>query len=134
MASGMFGSRKREGRRRGFLLIELLAATVILSTALLVLSRAFSNSARLLQRASSQLRAATLLEEKLSEYEMKQTLSAGSEEGTFPLSGSYRWSAEIRKRPEPSLYQVAVTVSWQEVRRPQSVTVTALLEKSSETP
>ena len=130
----MFGFKKRRAKVRGFLLIELLAATIILSTALVVISRTFSNSAALLNHAASLLRAEMLLEEKMADFEQEQTLSAGSQEGTFSLPDSFHWSSQIEKRTEPSLYQVALTVSWKEGLRPQSLMVTTLLEKPPETP
>ena len=117
----------------GFLLIELLAASLILSIALVVLSRSFSSSASLLQHTSFLLRAETLLEEKMMEFEQAKTLSAGSREGTFPIPGSFHWSTEIEKETESFLYEVAVTISWKEGWRPQSLTVTTLLAKPSET-
>lgn len=126
--------RKKRASAKGFLLIELLAATVILSTALVVLSRAFSSSSGLLQHASSLLRAGMLLEEKMGEFEQTETLPLGSQEGDFPEAGIFQWSAEIEKRAEPLLYQVALTVSWKEGLRPHSLTVTTLLEKPAETP
>ena len=116
------------------MLIELLAATIILSTALVVISRILSSSAALLNHASSLLRAEMLLEEKMVEFEQEEKLSAGSEEGTFSFPGSFRWSAQIEKMPDSFLYQLALTVSWKEGLRPRSLTVTTLLEKSSETP
>ena len=130
----MSGFKRRKASSRGFLLIELLAATIILSTALVVISRIFSSSAALLNHASSLLRAEMLLEEKMSELEWEKTLSVGSQEGTFSLPGSFHWSAQFEKRTEPSLYQVALTVFWKEGLRPQSLTVTTLLEKPPETP
>ena len=130
----MSGSRKRKGNPRGFLLIELLAAALILSTALVILSRSFSSSAGLLQHASSLLRAEMLLEERLLELEEADTLAVGSEEGTSSGSGTFHWLAEIEKKSEPSLYQIALTVSWREGRRPESLTVTTLVEKKPPTP
>jgi type II secretory pathway pseudopilin PulG len=129
----MCASKKKKGNA-GFLLIELLAAAVILSTALVVISRTFSNSALLLRRTSSQLRAAMLLEEKMAEFEQTAVLTTGSHEGTFSHSAPFRWSAEVEKRTEPLLVQVALTDSWQEGARPQSLTVTTLLEKLPQTP
>ena len=129
----MFGFKKRRANVRGFLLIELLAATIILSTALVAISRAFSNNARLLRHASALLNAEMLLEEKMAEFEQEKGLPIGKQEGTFPASGSFRWSADIQKRAELLLYDVAVTVSWREGLRPQSLMVTTLLEKQTET-
>ena len=125
---------KRRADRAGFLLIELLAASLILSTALVVLSRSFSNSAALLQHASYLLRAETLLEEKLGALEQDSSLQTGSEEGAFPGFSSFHWSSEIQQEASSSLYQVTLTVSWKEGRRPHLLTVATLFEKLSETP
>ena len=130
----MSGFKRRKADSGGFLLIELLAATVILSTALVVISRTFSSSAGLLNHASSLLRAGMLLEGKMLEFEQEEKLSVGSQEGTFSLPGSFHWSAQIEKKTEPFLYQLALTISWKEGLRPQSLTVMTLLEKPSETP
>ena len=130
----MSGSKKRRDNRTGFLLIELLAAALILSTALIVLSRSFSNSAGLLRHASFLLRAESLLEQELLEFEEAPSLEEGPHEGTLPGPEPFHWTAEIQKKSEPSLYQIALTVSWKEGRRSDSLTVTTLLEKQPQTP
>lgn len=125
--------RKRRDRGSGFLLIELLAATVLLSTALVAISRAFSNSAALLNHAAFMLRGGMLLEGKMAELEAGGELPVGKTEGGFPEGGPFQWSVAVEQRPEPSLYEVMVRVSWKEGRRPHSLTVTTLLEKPTET-
>ena len=117
----------------GFLLIELLAASLILSIALVVLSLSFSSSASLLQHTSFLLRAETLLGEKLAILEQIPSLQTGPDEGTFPGFDAFHWSSEIQQKVPSSVYEVSLTVSWKEGRRPNFLTVTTLFEKPSET-
>ena len=74
-----------------------------------------------------------LLEEKMAELEQGGELSVGTQQGSASPPAPFQWSTLIEKRPEPYLYEVALTVSWKEGLRPQSLTVTTLLEKQTET-
>ena len=130
----MSGFKKRRGNRRGFLLIELLASVLLLSTALVALSRSFSKSAAISGYTASLLQAEMRLEEKMAEFEADATLSPGTPSGSFGEPGGFDWAATVVKRPEPTLYDVTLTVSWQEGSQPRSVTVRTFVEKSPETP
>ena len=93
----------------GFSLVEVLAAMVIMSVALVALLASQAQSVGLVDRAKKYDRATTLASAKLSELTMiasSQGTSAMKEEerGEFDqeLHPGFRWRYEIRKVPAPN--------------------------------
>lgn len=106
---------------RGFTLLEVLVAFLILSLSMSVLMRIVSQSLRALESAEQHQVALQLAESKLVEVLAQlRWNSLGKDEGR--LSGRYRWKSQVERYEFPnqehgesysvSPWLVQVTVSW----------------------
>jgi general secretion pathway protein I len=124
------------GRReeRGFTLIEVLVALVLLSVAVVATLQLFGGGLRLARTAGDQLEATLLANAKLVEAGL-ETPEEGAVEGT---EGDYRWVRRITLDPEllpaetdPTklssvrLARVSVEVRWGRNRHVELVTLRA---------
>ena len=110
-------------RSRGFTLVEVVVAFVMLS---LVLAAAFEIFSRGLARAGElddHSKALVIAQSRLATVGIEQTLAEGHTEGVTE-DGRFQWTVDIRAttegvpegQPPPtiySLYRVDVRVSWQ---------------------
>lgn len=115
---------------RGFSLLEVLVAFVILGLTVGVLMRIFSGGLNNLTVADGYSRAVFLAESKLAALGVEQPLREGGESGE--VDHRFRWSTEVRPYQEAdqaapqtlikfALYQVVVRVSWDNGPRERSV-------------
>ena len=102
--------------RRGFTLVETLAAGVILTLWAVVLGGAASRGVRSLAIARDTQRASELLERVLTKVDLigpARLMADGPTEGVFEAPhDAFRWRTEIDSRTEADLYEVAVRISW----------------------
>lgn len=113
---------------RGFSLLEVLVAFVILALVLATLMRVFSGALRNIGAAEGYSGAVAIAESKLAALGVDAPLAAGS---TADSENGYAW--QITVQPEDTgapvaetlqavaLYRVEVTVSWGEAPSPRSV-------------
>jgi general secretion pathway protein I len=100
---------------RGFSLIEVLAALVVLALALGYGSGILSQSAEAVRRADAQVQALAQAESLLAEVGYVYPLRAGSFDGETPEGGRWRLdiapvsAGEALARP---LYEVTATLAW----------------------
>lgn len=88
--------------RRGFTLIEVLVATGILGSALVVVLSSVGSSARMQRAAVGHLIEARLLHEKMTELLASPDLTEGFRDaGAFEGHPSLRWSVEVDRPPLP---------------------------------
>ncbi|MFC1658624.1 prepilin-type N-terminal cleavage/methylation domain-containing protein [Candidatus Omnitrophota bacterium] len=147
----------RIGNNRGFTMIELMAAVVILTTGLVLILQGLSSGMFVLNRAQRQYLATRIAAEKLEglqeEAIRQEGLDTGSESESVTLQGKhFSVTTEINPRvietqkfpqiflpdEEPEGYaqaqhvlqQADVRVSWQERAALQELTVTTYFEKS----
>jgi len=124
---------KKPHRRNGFLLFELMVAVLVLAVALTVVSRSFISSLAALRLSADLSRGTLLLEQKAWEFEQKESLSPGKEEGTFEaFGGNFRWSVETREMEEVPLYEADITVRWNAAGGERELTVTTTLPRQDE--
>ncbi|WP_341502597.1 type II secretion system protein [Gallaecimonas sp. GXIMD4217] len=107
-------------RQQGFSLLEVLVAFLILSLALGVLLRLFSQSSRGYHSAHSRQLALNLAQSKLAEVTGDADIASGSDRGEF--DNGYGWQSRIERyrlpdefnSPDIELipFEVTVTVSW----------------------
>ena len=113
--------------RRGFTLIEMISASVILCIAVLALS---SVSVRALGevRLNRQHNSAAELAEKqlvmIDYIGIEKFVEAGQMQGDFKNEESdYRWKVSAEPVGTGSLYQVKIIISWTEKKRNYEVAV-----------
>ena len=115
--SGHSAARVLASRRRGFTLIEALAAGLILAISGAVLSTTVVQAMRSLTLARDYQQAAELLDRTLTKIDMigpGRLLAEGPTGGEFgPPHEGFRWQADIVSVIEDSFYDVTVRVIWQ---------------------
>jgi general secretion pathway protein I len=113
---------------RGFSLLEVLVAFVILALVLAVLMRIFSGALRNIGAAEGYSQAVAIAESKLAAIGVDAPLAEGSNAGS---GNGYSWRIVVRREEagapvlesvQPDeLYRVEVTVSWGEAPAARSV-------------
>lgn len=105
---------------RGFSLIEVLVSFVLLSMALTAILQIFSTNLRAVDVVRKQTRALILAESKLAELGNEIPLTTGDQAGE---SGTFNWRLTVSpyigendrdNRSDYELYDVAMTVSWEQ--------------------
>jgi len=120
-----------DARERGFSLLEILVAFVILALVLGGVLRVFAGGLNSLDLQAGYARAAKLAEARLVEAGRSEPLAAGVTAGEW---GDYRWQRRAtpttlgrEELPLPGeLFEVQVTVAWAQGRRERTFTLTSL--------
>jgi prepilin-type N-terminal cleavage/methylation domain-containing protein len=102
-------------KRRGFTLVEMIVATVLLAVGILGALVAFTSATRA-SRIADQMQTAGLLgQRKLSDIETQsQFQNGGSQQGNFDDYPGFRWQSDIAQTSYQYLYKVTVTIQWGE--------------------
>ena len=77
--------------KKGFLLFEVLVSIVIVTAALLFITRSYSSSKDAIGMSTEIFKTALLLEEKMWGYEEMGEIREGSESGDFREHEGYSW-------------------------------------------
>jgi general secretion pathway protein I len=115
-------------RERGFSLLEVIAAILLLAVAFGAVLQVSGSSMQLTSRAVARSRAAMWADSKMETLGRTEPLTAGSTEGRFDTT--YRWRVTVT--PEASnkydlhLYRVELEVMWTDVAGTSSMHVTTL--------
>jgi len=119
--------------QKGFTLLEIIVALTIAAMALPVLLRAFSEGTKKQSVIENRTTAYYLLRLGMSEIEMLGELEEGSEEGEFGTDSRFTWATDISESDVEGLYEVTVTISWQEMGQEKSIElITYLADKTIE--
>lgn len=131
------GSPRKRGARapgdKGFTLIEILVATMVLAIALTMVMQLFSGGLRSARLSRDVTQAVFHAREKMDEILLSEDVSDQGGQGTF--EDGYRWQAEVQiaqdeEESEEVLpvetYQVSVKVSWPVGEREKTFEVTTL--------
>ncbi len=114
----------RYSRSRGFTLIEVLVAGMILAFAAAAVGIALSHGYVSLADGRDERRAALLLDDLLTKIDLigpNRIASEGPRRGSFDGQDQrFSWSLEIRSRPVGHLYEVDLTLSWSDGGRGKS--------------
>lgn len=117
--------------QRGFTLVEVMVALIVLSVAVVAALQLFGGGLRLARAATDHQEATLLASEKLSELaleDLEESTSEGSE-------GDYRWTRRVTfdealepEEPDPTkpgvrLARLSVEVRWGKNRRVELVTL-----------
>jgi prepilin-type N-terminal cleavage/methylation domain-containing protein len=102
--------------RRGFTLLEVLFATIVLGVAIVGIAQGFSAGIRANSIAHATSIATELARTKLSEYDSGVTPVTQNDEGDFDAYGypEYRYRVDSRSTQWAGLYELVLTVEWPE--------------------
>lgn len=144
---GRFGA-KMPRKARGFSLLEILVAFVLLALAMSILMQIFSTSLNGATIADHYAKATMLAESKLASVGVEDALKEGSTGGTF--DDTFAWQVEVKPYSEPGssgetlsfeqllfvrLFEVSSTVSFKsDDQRTRVVTLTKLQVGPRQTP
>lgn len=101
-------------RDDGFTLIEILVSLAIMGLVLPVVLMAFSNGARTRAVSANRTTAAYLLRDKISEMEATGVPEVGDDAGEFEEGSSFSWETSVASTDVEGLFDVTVTIVWQE--------------------
>lgn len=117
---------------RGFTLIEVLAAIVLMGIVLPVAMNAISVATMVGSAAKRRSEAAMLVQSKLSELVVTKGWQNGNMNGDWAEDHpDYRWVAELKEWDTSSLKELDVHVLWTASGREQSVTLSTLIDSES---
>ena len=126
----------KSGNNKGFSLIEMIVASIILSLAVVSVC-AVSTKSMTAVRANRDYEVAwDLLDRQLTVIDyagIEEFLNEGQMEGHFgdeDTEGSHYWSAKCEEGEYDYLYNVKLTVSWGPENAPRSISVTTVLNGS----
>ena len=116
---------------RGFTLIEVLAAMLLIGIVLPVVMQGVMAGTRAGSEAHRRTEAATLAQSKLQELTVTGQWDGGTLSGDFgPDWPAYRWQAAVAEWANDAqavgMQQVDVTVTWTDRGRPATLTVSGL--------
>ena len=122
----------RGRRQRGFSLVEMLAALVILGLALGTLYQAASGATRNARVSAEYAIATTLAESQLDAFLVTQPDEKARTQGQF---GVYRWEGWVElipEREESGIAWVRLRVSWPGESQPRTVSLRTTSQLSEE--
>ena len=121
--------------KRGFTLVEMIAASSILSGAVLVLVAITTRSMTGTRLNRQYETAASIIEKQLSLLDyigIEEFIELGRADGVVEdLEPGYHWEVTTEYQGIDSLYLVTITVTWMERNRPYSVSVQTRLNGMS---
>lgn len=118
--------------RRGFTLIEALAAVVFVAIVLPVVMQGFSVATAAGEVAKRRAEAATLAHSVLSELAVTKEWQTGNLAGDFGVDHpSYTWKADLQSWDSSTLIQLNVRVIWVSGGREEEVVMSTLVEQGA---
>lgn len=132
--------RSRSGRRtaRGFTLIEMIVATILLFVGVVATVMCISAATKSTSIAGEYTSAALLAQQRIAEIEASvDQISPGEQQGQFDGEySSYSWQQNIETDNTNPVYKVTLTIQWPSgvtTRRAQFVTYIMAPSTSSTT-
>jgi prepilin-type N-terminal cleavage/methylation domain-containing protein len=121
-------NKSRLSRPRGFTLMEILAALVLIGVVLPAVMKGISMAGILASESGRKYEALNLAESKLMEVLLNGDWASGSDTGDFePDYEGYNWTMETSDWTQADLKQVEVVVFWQERGREREIRLTTLV-------
>jgi hypothetical protein len=123
--------RPRITKREGFTLVEVIASSIILCGAVMVVGAIGTQALTGTHLNRRYEMAASLADKQLSLIDyigIDSIVEMGQAEGDYEESGyEYHWKIETEYQEIDSLYLVTLTVSWVDRSRPYSISVDTML-------
>lgn len=120
----------RCGYRRGFTLVEVLAALLLVAVVLPVMMGAINTATHVGGLAQDRTEAAVLGENRLNEIIIDESWQFGDDSGEFQIDADdpgvsrYTWELRVEPWQDPSVRKLTMTVRWERRGRAQSITLT----------
>lgn len=125
----MTGPRRRA---KGFTLVEVIASSVILCGAVMLVGRVGTQAMTGVKLNRHYEMAASLIDKQLSLIDyigIDGFVESGESEGQSDDSGfTFNWSVQTEYQEIDSLYLVRITVTWIEGKRPYSISVDTMFD------
>jgi general secretion pathway protein I len=122
-------ARAPRGTARGFTLVEVLTAAVLMAIIMPVAMHGISVAASVADAAKHKAEASVLAQSKLAELQVTRDWQTGNLSGTFGEDHpEYRWSAEMAAWDVSTLQQLSVHVIWTAGGQEHTVTLTTLVD------
>ena len=120
--------------RRGFTLIEVLVALVVVTAGLTIITQGFLTGGRASVASQNRSIAAMLAESKMAEVEAGILTTQTSSSGTFePEQPDFSWTLEPESTTTTGLSKLTLTVTWKEREEETTFALTRLMkERTSE--
>lgn len=117
---------------RGFTLVEVLAALLLVAIVVPVVMRGVTLATSAASSAKRRIEAASLAQSKMAEVLATERWRGGVLSGSFDAAdghnaGDYAWRADVTPWTEAYVKQLAVNVSWDRTNAERSVTLTTLV-------
>jgi len=120
------GQMNRSCEQRGFTLLEVMIALVIVATVLVTLLGLQARTIGLGDRQQNITRATMLAQERMSDIEIAG--SSRDDEGSFDTPfDRFRWQVRYRPTPLAAVEEVTVTVLWGAEGSNEDVTLTSFM-------
>lgn len=119
-------------RYRGFTLMEILAALLLVGLVLPAAMKGVSVVMVLASDSARRYEALDLAEMKLAEILVQEDWQSGSSSGTFEDEqyASYDWILEVSDWTTEDIQQINLSVTWQQRNRTRDITLTTLVYDS----
>ncbi|HZO87604.1 MAG TPA: prepilin-type N-terminal cleavage/methylation domain-containing protein [Chthonomonadaceae bacterium] len=120
--------------KRGFTLIEMIVATLLLAIGVVGALTAISTATRASGMAEQIQTAALLARRRLTEVELQpEALVGGEQQGNFGAEyPGYLWRQSVETTGYPDLFKVTLTLRWGPVGHPYERVYTTFLRKPQE--
>lgn len=122
----------RGNMRRGFTLIEMLVATILLAIGVTAALGAISAATNAEGKAHRIQTASMLARQKLSDIAIQALtgqLSTDQQQGTFsPNNPEYHWAENSIATPYTNLFEVTITVTWGSGNNQHQTAVTTYIQ------
>ena len=116
---------------RGFTMIEVLAAIVLMAIVLPVAMHAISVATMVGDSAKRRAEASMLAQSKLNELLVIKAWQTGALSGQWEDHPDYRWAADLKDWDSSSLKEMDLHVTWTAAGRDQSITLSTLVDTES---
>ena len=116
---------------RGFTLVEMVVATVLLVGGVVAALSAISIATQATGMSEKLQTAALIAQRRMTEIEIQpDTLASGDQQGAYEEEyPGYRWQQKVETTEYENLFRVTVTVQWGEPASPHSRSLVTYLRK-----
>ena len=118
--------------RRGFTLIEVLVALVVVTAGLTIIAQGFMTGGRASVASQHETIATMLAESKMAEVEAGILTTQSSASGTFePERPEFSWTLQPESTTTTGLTKLTLTVTWKERNEDRTFALTRLMKETT---
>lgn len=119
---------------KGFTLLEVIVAMVIVVIGLILISQTFSTGLRAVRVSDKATVARFLAEQKLTELELQDYSTLQTTSGDFGTDyPEFTWQEEVSSTDLDNLTQVNLTISWTEDNATRTLLISKLISNRGST-